>query len=173
MANNTGLQTGNVDFWVAGWGKLASKVTTRTLIGRRTVGNAGEYTAGYDSAGDSPFFAIFNGSTIQQVNATSFGSAVLNTYFFWLVWQDVVNNTINISINNGTANTATRTVTPTAVSTPFLIGSQMTTPAFFWDGQIDSVVYGKSPPGGIAGVIAAINSELYNSGNGRAAPFNG
>jgi Concanavalin A-like lectin/glucanases superfamily len=167
-ASNAGLQTGAVDFWLGFWIKFASDPGINMYPFSK--GTSPEY-AGYYNSGEARFhFTIANFA--KDLQAANSGAFTVGTWYFVLCWYDATNQTINVRVNNGgsidTLSTFGTTITANASAlTLGWFGAANT----YVDGQMDAVVFGKSPPGGIAGVISEISSTLYNAGAGKEPPY--
>jgi hypothetical protein len=160
-ADNASLSTGDIDFSVSAWVYLDSKVINRVIA---TKGGAGtlEWRMTFDSDNDRFKFSIStDGSSFSQnVNAHNFGSPATATWYFILAWHDSVANTINISVNNGTADsTATATDFPSDRAGDFNIGGAGA--ANNWDGRITLVGFWKKV------LTSTERTRLYNSRQGR------
>lgn len=156
-ASNSTLQTGNVDFWVAAWVYLDDVTTaTKTLVSKETGGNNSEYRL---VATSTPRFRMKNGTAVTGPVLS------VSTWYFILAWYDSVNQTINIQINNGTVTSTSFTAGITATTDPLMLGYSGFGSEYH-NGRLDSVAFGKSPPGGIAGIAAALSTALYNGGSG-------
>lgn len=167
IASNATLQTGNVDFWACGWAYIDSTVGTLPSLITKSDSSKDEYLLYYEPAVDRFRFAIYDGGSYHIQSADALGSPSLATWYFLLGWYDSVNDTINIRINNGTVNSlGTAGAFPAANTGAAWIGSYRGTSTDAWSGRIESVSFGKSPPGGIAGRIGEINTVLYNGGAG-------
>jgi hypothetical protein len=139
------------------WVYLDSKADYRMIL-TRGDGNA-EYQLYYDVAADDFDFLIGNGATQRgQVHSTNAGHPATATWYFLVAWYDGA--ILNISVNNGTANSSARTGAPAAVGDSVRIGRRAD--GYPFDGRIGPV--------GIVGRVltAAERSYLYNNGAGRA-----
>lgn len=166
IATNASVAFGNVDFWVAGSFYMDAKGVVRGFITKdNPSGTRGPYLLDYDSVQDRFAFAIFTGTVAKVAYANTFGSPSINTWYQLLGWHDSVNDTVNICVNGGaTDSTATGGGTPDATASDFCIGS-FHNKALPHDGRADSCAIGTVS--GIAGVIAAMKTSLYNSGAGK------
>jgi hypothetical protein len=118
-------------------------------------------------------FDIFSSAGGNKTAVTGAGAVSAGTWAFVLAWSDPVSDSLSVRVNNGTIfSTAAAGLVVNDSTTPFAIGARPFSGAqAYMDGKIDSVSFGKSPPGGIAGVISEISLRLYNSGAGREYPF--
>jgi hypothetical protein len=82
-----------------------------------------------------------------------------------VAWHDSVGNTINIQVNNGTADSAAHNLGVFYGTAPFAIGARDAAAADYWDGLIDEVGFWKRV------LTADERTTLYNGGNGLAYPF--
>lgn len=173
--DNAALSSGDVDLWVAAWAYLDSKPSNGGIAFKGTGVAAGtvEYALFYQGGGtDRLRFQIGDSAagSLTTVSATVLGSPSLATWYFVLGYHDSVNDEIGISVNGGAFTTgATSGRAPADTAGSFRIGSL--NGASFFDGRIDSVAIGKSPPGGIAALATQIRDRLYNAGLGREYPW--
>lgn len=174
VASGVGLQTGDIDFWAAAWGKLASKpASSMDMLSRYSLGTTSNRTFifAWQQSTDRFAFVIEDGSgTANTVLANTLGSPSLATWYFVMAYHDAVNNLLGISVNGGAWDTQATTVSPGSSTVDCVIGNRSggTT---LWDGQVDEVIFGKSTPGGIAARATEIRDRLYNGGSGRPFPF--
>ena len=105
IADNAALSTGDIAFSVFGWFRLV-KGASRVLAAKWTTsGNQREYLLEYDSGSDRFRFNVSNdGSATVTVTANNHGSPVDGAWVFIIAWHDPTGNTIQISVNNGSAN---------------------------------------------------------------------
>lgn len=160
VAHNASLFTGDIDFMVAAWVYVDDTGSTRIIASKwnSVVDNNGEWDI-YRTSGDRFGFSIYSGVTGNSVTATSFGAVSSGTWYFVVGWHDSVANTVNIQVNNGTADSAATTITPSATSTAaFRLGAENSTPTYFWNGRVQCVGFWKSI------LTAAQRTTLYNSG---------
>jgi hypothetical protein len=168
VLDNASLETGNVDFFWNCWVNITSDGSTNAFVTKNTgASNTGDYLI-YTNGSGVPLFAIFNGSTFKQA---VWGSALsTNAWHNVFGWFDSVNQTVNISIDGGTAvSVSTSGFTPTTSTIPFYMGRTSGATTNYLTGSLDAIVFGKSPPGGIANVVSTIRTTLYASGSGLAA----
>lgn len=164
-ASNAALQLGDIDFTWTAWAYLTSVPgTNNAIVSRWTNGtNDREALLMYNNSGVFRFLLSSDGGgTSVQLDASTFGAASLNTWYFVCAWHDAVNNVVGISVN-GTANT-------TGYSSGVLVGvADFQIGAFnslnYWDGRIDEVGFWKRV------LTSGERAELYNSGSGLAYPF--
>lgn len=165
VASNSTLQTGDVDFWVAGWVDRVAVGSNESLFSKGYSGaSGGEFTAYLQSGDNAINFSVRDAAdtTTYSVNHTSAFSA--GAWAFVIAWHDAANDTINVSVNGGTPQSAAATGGVFTGTGAFELGA--ITASNFLNGRMASWAFGKSPPGGIAGVISTIRDRLYASGNG-------
>ncbi len=170
-ASNATLQAGAGDFWLGGWvsSNTSSPSGTRMIAAKYAYGggvNSPEYAL--TQAATSGVFRMYAvvGGVVSSVDATSFGVPTVGSWNFVLAWYNHAAKTLNIQVNNGAVDSAPLVGPVDSGPAQFQIGNREGASAY-WDGKIDSVAFGKNPPDGIGGTIAAIGSRLDNSGSGR------
>lgn len=172
LSDNATMSTGNLDFWCAAWLYLDSKTANQFCISKGTSSTT-EYYLQYLTASDRFAWNIRGaaGGTVRTATATTFGSPSLATWYLVIGYHDAVNDLVGISVNGGAWDTtATVGTAPADQSGTFTVGAEASAVAF-WDGRIDEVIFGKSPPLGIAALAGEIRDRLWNSSAGRAYPW--
>jgi hypothetical protein len=107
---------------------------------------------------DASFANPVAGGTIPAANTS---------WYHLLMYHDSVNDVVGIRVNGGTPVTVTTGgKTPLGSTAEFRVGGREISPESHVDGRIDSVAFGKSPPGGIASILSTLTSRLYNGGSG-------
>jgi hypothetical protein len=145
---------------------LATSTSWRGSIINKTGANDLEYDLRYDSAGDRFQLRVSTGAAfanLTTINANNFGSPSLATWYLLHAWHDAAANTINISVNAGTADsTAFSAAGGYDSGASFKIGA---TPDFseYFDGLIDDALLMKN-----AFLDATERTEDYNAGTGVA-----
>lgn len=170
-ADNTDLSSGNIDFTWAGWVKAESNLDSnsgRYIVSKHGASGNFEYGISHNDSATVERFQ-FNvsstGSNFVTVNADSLGTPSLDTWYFVVAWHDATANTINIQVNNGTVDSTSHTTGVFDGNGTFALGSYAQTPTNFFDGMIDEMGFWKRV------LTADERTELYNSGNGLAYPF--
>jgi len=160
-SDNAELSTGDIDFTISAWVYLDTNSDLRPIVAKDDGSGSREYLVSYDQAADLFAFEIFDGgASIAQVTASNFGAPSMSTWYFITAWHNSGDDTINIQINNGTANsTATGGIGPTDTGETFKIGMNRET-VYHFDGRIDNVLLWKRT------LTAGEKTALYNSGNG-------
>lgn len=165
IADNASLSTGDIDFTFCAWVYADSLAADRIIIGKTNLSTLGEYFLAFSNSSGRFRFAIQNAGTFVTVDATILGAPSTATWYFIVGWHDSVANTVNIQVNNGTADSGTTGATvPADSAQPFHIGAD-STPTTFWNGRVDAVGFWKRV------LTAAEKTALYNGGLGRAYPF--
>lgn len=162
IADNADVSTGDIDFTFALWVNLESKGDYRIFIGKDESGQR-EYLTFYDLASDRFSFSVFTPTQVD-VLANTLGSPSTATWYFIVCWHDATANTVNIQVNNGTADsTATGGALSASGTAPFRIGARSTAGSLLpMDGLIDEVGFWKRV------LTAPEKTFLYNSGSGRS-----
>lgn len=170
VADTAVLRADNsASFAVGAWVNLSSLVNS-TIIGKyRLDNNTREYLlffAANDSGTVNRFkFAVSNdGTSPSTVVANNFGLPSTSTWYYVIAWHDAVADTINISVNNGTADSAAHTTGVFGGGGNFQVGALQvdgTTNTYYMNGLIDEAFKLDKAPS------ADERSFLYNSGNGR------
>lgn len=164
--DNTALSTGDINFTIACWVYLDSKTGRRAFVGKwRATDNNREYLLEYDPVGDRYRFRVStNGTAEATVSANNFGSPAVATWHLVIAWHDAGANTINIQVNNGTANSAAHAGGVFDSAAHFQIGHAFhsATEEIYMRGRIDDVGFWKKI------LTAAERSELYAGGLGNA-----
>lgn len=157
------LSTGNIDFTIACWAQFESKGANRTLAAKADNGGAGnvEWSLIFYNGQDRINFQVNSGAGFlnkTEIKADNFASPPLSTWFFVVGWHDATADTINIQVNDGTANSAPYTFGCYDNAAPFVIGDS----GFleFWNGLIGPVMFWKRV------LTASERTTLYNGGNG-------
>ena len=166
-ADNADLSTGDIDFTLCAWVKLATKPGAGYAPyffskNDGTAGNA-EYSLAYVVSSDN--FQFYTGDGVSQTGVSSVAGVSTGTWYFLVAGHDSVNNRIYISVNGGTAVTMPFTGTIPSTTTAFGIGGRGDVGYDGLDGWMDAVGFWKRL------LTAEEISELYNAGNGIEWPF--
>lgn len=157
VASNATLQTGDIDFSIAGWFLSDGAVSgNRFIIAKDNDTSAREWRLDFND-GTLRFF-VFDGSgnVVGQANWSSSISA--DTWYFVVAWHDATGNLVGISVNDGTPVTSATTGAPAVHSgTPVTFGRYGTA----MDGAVDEWLFAKRV------LTSGERTWLYNSGNGR------
>ncbi|KKM23280.1 hypothetical protein LCGC14_1616820, partial [marine sediment metagenome] len=169
IADNSDLRTGDVDFTVGCWvfldtkpgGSVAMYIASKWTDG----GDQREWGLGWNEGDDLfEFFVSPTGSaSLVKVQATTFGTPSVGTFYFIMAWHDSINNTINIQVDNGSVDTVAHTTGVFGGTSDFLIG-QLSSSGYF-DGRIDAVGWWKK-------VLTQLErTQAYNDALGFQPPF--
>lgn len=155
--STSSLQTGNIDFWVAGWVYFTNNSDARNVFNK-----IGEWELSY----------VFGTLSFQLGNpalTTVSVTPATGQWVFVMFYHDSVNDRIGISLDGGAFTTATTGGTaPTPNINSLVFDVEV---GFAFDTRLDAVVWGKSPPLGIAALANEIRDTLYASGNGTESLF--
>lgn len=167
IADNAALSMGDIDFTIAAWVYLDTKDNRVIAAKYRTSTNQREYLLYYAASDGATQRFVFlvspNGTATTAVIANNFGEPSTGTWYFVVAWHNATANTINIQVNNGTANSAAHSTGVFNGTDDFRLGALYTTsPIYFWNGRIDQVLVAKEA------YSDAVRTWLYNSGNGRS-----
>ncbi len=164
LADNAALSTGDIDFSLAAWVNLESKAASQTIVAKGDNGSNGEFFLYYNSGSDVFRLAVASGAgfaNITEVSASTFGSPSTATWYFVVAWHDATANTINIQVNDGTADSTGYTFGSYDSALWWSIGS-LGFAAQTFDGLIDEVGFWKKV------LTAGERTWLYNTGSGRS-----
>jgi hypothetical protein len=157
--------TAGVPFGLYFWEYLTSLGNERTFICKGTGSFAAsvfEYWCGYTTSFNRLRFSISDGTTIQGVQANTYGVPVIGTWAFVAAWydpSDPLGASVNISVNNGTLDRATAAQGPRDHTGPFHVGNDGN--GLYLNGRMDSILVTR---GGI--LTAAQRTALWNQGLG-------
>ena len=163
--SNADLQTGDIDFTFAFWARLDNKATFQAFISKddELPGGDREYNAHYRLPDDRIRFAVFTAVDVTQaINADTFGSPPVDTWFFVVCWHDAAADTVNIQINDGGIDSVgTGGALQAAGAAEFQIGAREHAAARWpLDGRVDEVGFWKRV------LSAGERTSLYNESNG-------
>ena len=156
------LETGDVSFTIAAWGKLTSTGAFMTLASKYgPVAGAQEWYVAWNNATNRFEFALRSPGAAYAISSQT---VAINTAAFYLVvgWHDTDANTINIAYNNSATVTRTAVSAPIVTAAPLFIGADSSsgTATKFFHGAIDEVAFWKRT------LTATERTQLYNSGTG-------
>ncbi|OGL34495.1 hypothetical protein A3F05_01735 [Candidatus Saccharibacteria bacterium RIFCSPHIGHO2_12_FULL_47_17] len=156
------LSAGDIDFSMAAWVYLDSN-TYGVIMGKGdpNAGNTYEYILQYDNGASRFMLSISASGGSGSVTANNFGAISTGTWYFVVAWHDATANTINISVNNGTADSAAWTTGANNTAYEFTIGTYpvLHTGGYF-NGRIDEAGFWKKV------LSSQEKTDLYNSGSG-------
>ena len=135
-------------------------------IAAKSTAAAPEWILRYNSSTSRFEFFVSNsaGTTTATATAATLGAPSTATWYFIVARRDLTLGQITLSVNgvaSVAADTTAWTGTITAGAAPFTLGA-LGTPANYWNGRIDEVLFCKSVWDSTRIAYA------YNSGSGRA-----
>lgn len=159
--SNASLQTGEIDFTVAGWVFLNQVDTDHTLVSKYAASNY-EYIVHILTTNRLRFVTNrADGADDTVIYPTT--TLSISTWYFFVAWFDNVNGLGWLQINNGTAESSGSSVyAHTAGTADFIIGGRGDSGGFYLNGRIDQVGFWKRV------LTTDERTWLYNSGNGRS-----
>jgi hypothetical protein len=159
-ADTASLSTGDIDFTICAWARFTSHVGLDIgLVGRWDASSQQEYFLGLPNGNPPTFYVSTTGG-----DAVSIGSAATvttATWYFIVVWHDSVGNTINIQVDNGTADGVSHSGGVYDSTAAFRLGTNGGS-SWFLDGDLDQVGFWKRV------LTSDERTYLYNSGAGRS-----
>lgn len=168
VASNSSLQVGNEPFCICGWVYLSTNATTQSLFSKYNTSSNRQFLVDYVTGTNRFRFVVSpdGSATVTQVYANNFGAPSTGTWYFICAWHDSVGDTVNIQVNNGTADSAAFVggVFPTG-NGDFTIGSNSGGGSYL-NGYADEIGFWKRL------LTTEEKTRLYNSGNGITYPFN-
>lgn len=169
IADNADVSTGDIDFTFACWVYLDAKATTQMIVGKSdaTAGNR-EYHLYYNQSTDRFLFEVHRATdTGASATANNFGSPTVGTWYFIVGWHDAAADTVNIQVNNGTADsTATGGALQASGTAEFDLGRRSFGGSnLYLGGRLDAVGLWKRV------LTASERTELFAGAGGREYPF--
>lgn len=158
------LQMVDTDVTIAGWFKFTTKATNMLIAGQINTGVVGGAAAWlqYITASDRLRFSIGNAAgSSATATANNLGAVATATWYFIVGWRDKAAGTINIQVNDGTADSTVTALIPTTITQPFRVGASADASQFF-NGVADEVMVFKRV------LTTAEKTALYNAGAGVA-----
>lgn len=154
--------TGNLSFTIAAWVSIHDDVTTMPLI---HVNNT-SWRLFYDGSAQRFAFRVKKPDTSETtVLANNFGLPSTDTYYHIVAWHDATADTINIAVDDGTADSASVSTGVEVNATGIFRVGARTDISEGTDADIDEVGYWRKA------LSASDRTTLYNSGTGRALPI--
>ncbi|MGD8457414.1 MAG: SpvB/TcaC N-terminal domain-containing protein, partial [Anaerolineales bacterium] len=166
IADNSNLSTGDVDFTVGLWVKLDDKTSNRAFVWKGNGDQTNlEYALMYNAVADRFRFLITdNGiANYHHVDANTLGSPAIDTWYHIIAWHDAANDTLNIQVDNETADSIFYASGLTDTTYAFALGGDQDQASF--DGLMDEVGFWKKV------LNADERASLYNYGSGNTYPF--
>lgn len=169
IADNAALSMGDIDCTFALWAYVSDKTVDRALVAKWDEGsNNREYFIYYDQPNACFSFSVSSDGlvgTVTDVNESTVGDPVLNTWYFIVCWHDPVANLIYISVNNNAADSAAHAAGIFDGVADFNIGASEDGTADYHNGRVDEVPIWKRL------LTANERTVLYNGGAGQTHPF--
>jgi hypothetical protein len=164
-ATNAALETGDIDWTIAGWVALNKWTDYYTIISKYpTTANEREYVLYYYHDIDVLEFTVRKGddSGYVAVDSTVPIAAADDSWFFYVIGHDSVNNQIFISVNNETLVTAANTAGMHVGNGDFIVGGNAANLSGNFEGWVDQIGFWKRV------LTSDERTWLYNSGVGRS-----
>jgi hypothetical protein len=163
------LNMGNVDMTLAVWCYLDSKPAAQMYLAGKYFGAAGRhgYQIAWDNVANRFYFNVRNTADTITTNlvATTFGAPALAAWCLVIACHDSVLDRTEISVNNGTVDTANTAGGILSNAEPFWL-SRAAGGEPFWNGRIGPTVLWKSAAGGGGVLSAAQRGALWAGGVG-------
>lgn len=168
-ASETALQGGDNDLTVSAWVYLTSTAADQIIVIKAESNE--EYYLYYQSSSNRFVFVVNDGAgTYTEVLANNFGAVSTSTWYFVSGSHNATSNQISVSVNAGTADTASHSTGMASTSSIFFVGCVVSSSTVIapLTGRIGPVMLWKSAAGS-GGVLTSTQiTQLYNSGNGLA-----
>ena len=137
VASNATLQTGDIDFSVAGWfysNRITGVSVNQPLISKTDNSSPNVEWVIYQPSGTASllFRVDANGDSAGNVTVTQ-ATLPLAVWHYVVAWHDSVGNTINIQVDNAAANTTAHATGLTAGDAPLEVGKWL---SGFLDGRL-------------------------------------
>jgi hypothetical protein len=166
IGDNAALSTGDIDFWLSAWVRLVSKPTLAPIVFKwsQAGGAAREYGLSYIGGATDRFaLSVSNGTSQDTLNASTFGSPSLNTWYFVCARHVASESKTYLSVNAGVEDSASLGFDVADSATGLAIGSYSNGLSSWFDGRIEQVAIGKN-----YNPTAQDIALIYNGGIGRA-----
>lgn len=155
VGDHADLSTGDIDFTITCWLKIASGVTTGVFT--KLAGAAIEYAV--ILIGGVPLFYVKDAAHFAQ-----WGSALSNGVWHFIVcWHDKTADTLNLQVDNGAIISTAVTGGPPDTAAALQLGYNAD--VGYLSGNIDEYGFWKRV------LTASERAELWNGGNGKSWPF--
>lgn len=137
---STDLQGADTDFSLVVWANAESLPSTfPTIVSCAADSSTLDYSLLYNHLSGRLEFYVNSGSTNYYAQASTFGAPSTATWYMIYCEYDGTTNTIGISVNNGTLDTAAGPSTVNSTGR-FLIGAHFGA-GRYWDGLVDEVAF--------------------------------
>jgi hypothetical protein len=165
VASNAELVTGDVDYFWQVWVYLDNKSAFRWFVGKYGAVANREYYLIYSSSSDRFEFNVLS-NVSNVVTANNFGSPSTATWYCIHAWHDSGASTVNIAVNDGTANSVSIPLAASTSTFQVEFGASPTILGTVHDGRLDQCGFWKSGFPTDAGTFAGARTALYNGGAG-------
>ncbi len=160
LADNSDLSTGDIDFSISCWVNGTTFANFPGILGKSDDGTHLEYWLFENSDTGRFRFGVSNdGSSAAFATADNFGAPSTGVWYFIVCWHDSVANTINIQVNNGTADATSYSSGVVNGASSFRIGRAVGSD-FCWNGLIDECGFWKKV------LSTDEKTALYGAGSG-------
>lgn len=160
-SSEAALQAGDIDCTWEAWMQLESLGAHRTVMGKSGASNFAYDIQFRTDSGGLFFFRLASGSGfagLTQLSASTFGAPSTATWYQIIAWHDSVGNTMNICVNNGTADSTSYSGGIYVDSDSFRVGNNAYSE--YWDGLLGPVRFWKRV------LTSGERTSLYNAGAG-------
>jgi hypothetical protein len=161
VTGTAALQLGDVDFFGACWVSLESKPAGGVMVLARGYTAATEWLVAWRDSSDRFIFQVTDGGGTDEVVANNFGAPSLATFYCIYFWRDSA-GTINISVNNGTADSLSSS---NFVATGAITLEMGGNGANFFDGIVDEFGFWKKV------LSTQEKADYYNAGSGNTTAY--
>jgi hypothetical protein len=147
---------------VAGWVRFTTLPLVAGIFGKNNSGGDYEWLLQTSSSSTRfRFYVAAGASNLNGANVTSdnAGDNTTATWYFVVAWHDATANTINIQVNNGTANSTSYTHGAFDSAYDLHMGNIA---GFYHDGDLDEFGFWKKA------LTTDEKTWLYNAGAGRS-----
>lgn len=165
IADNASLSLGaDTDYTWALWVQFTTLGADRGIVSKYNngAGSTIEHLIRFVIGAGRIDVNIGNGTTSTNVLANNFGAPTVNTWLFLVAQHDSTADTIGVSVNNGTFNTAAWANGTQDTAHTLTLGAQTSGAVSPFDGLLDSVGFWKRV------LTAAEIAALYKGGVGMA-----
>lgn len=164
-ASQSGLRLGDNDWSICAWVQAETFPGDASIVVKQSDAAATqEYRLYYKTSATEFALTVYDGvASSASVDASTFGTPATGTwYFVYGEHKAGATNTVGISVNAGTIDTAADLAVNSGSTADFHIGARAHSTQRFWDGEIDEVaIFSRA-------LSQAEIDWLYNSGSGRA-----
>lgn len=159
IANNSTIETGNVDWWASGWYRSTANTGEYVNFFHKATGTQ-EFFISKRQAGNLCQLSMWNTSGVETQLLG--GAMAPNVLINWMAGYNATTGQQFIIINAGTPTAGAFVGTPRATSSALTINAAG---IGTYSSVLGPVMFGKNPPGGFATTPAAtIAAALYNGG---------